>query len=67
MKKFVSLLAALLLVLSLCGSALAYSPEEPIHILFWHTRGSGAQQQTVDYQIEQFNATVGKAKKRALR
>ena len=62
MKKFVSLLAALLLVLSLCGSALAYSPEEPIHILFWHTRGSGAQQQTVDYQIEQFNATVGKEK-----
>ncbi len=62
MKKLISLLVAALMVLSLCGSALAYSPEEPIHILFWHTRGSGAQQQTVDYQIDQFNATVGKEK-----
>ena len=54
------LLALVLLLAMLCTSAFAYSPEEPIHILFWHTRGSGAQQETVDYQIKTFNETVGK-------
>ena len=62
MKKLVSLALALIMVLALAGTALAYSPEAPIKILFWHTRGAGAQQETVDYQIAQFNATVGKEK-----
>jgi len=62
MKKCVSLLLALILVLSLCATALAYSPEEPITILFWHTRGSGAQLETVRYQVDKFNETVGKEK-----
>lgn len=61
MKKLVSLLLALMLVMSI-SSALAYSAEEPITITFWHTRGSGAQQETVDYQIKSFNETVGKEK-----
>lgn len=56
------LLALVLLLAMLCTSAFAYSPENPIHILFWHTRGSGAQQETVDYQIKTFNETVGKEK-----
>lgn len=51
MKKLVSLALALIMVLALAGTALAYSPEAPIKILFWHTRGAGAQQETVDYQI----------------
>ena len=59
MKKLLSLV---LLLAMLCTSAFAYSPENPIHILFWHTRGSGAQQETVDYQIKTFNETVGKEK-----
>ena len=62
MKKLVSFALALIMVLALAGTALAYSPEAPIKILFWHTRGSGAQQETVNYQIDQFNATVGKEK-----
>ena len=49
MKKLVSLALALIMVLALAGTALAYSPEAPIKILFWHTRGAGAQQETVDY------------------
>ena len=61
MKKLVSLVLALIMVLSM-SSALAYSPEEPITILFWHTRGSGAQQETVTYQVKSFNETVGKEK-----
>ena len=61
MKKLVSLLlVAVLLCFSV--SALAYSPEEPITSQFWHTRGSGAQQETMNYQIDAFNETVGKEK-----
>lgn len=61
MKKLVSLLLALMLVMSI-SSALAYSAEDPITILFWHTRGSGTQLETVTYQIDTFNETVGKEK-----
>lgn len=56
------LLTLVLLLAMLCTSAFAYSPEEPITILFWHTRGSGAQEETVNYQINTFNETVGKEK-----
>lgn len=61
MKKIVALLLALALVLSM-SSALAYSPEAPITIKFWHNRGSGAQETTVIGQVDAFNATVGKEK-----
>lgn len=61
MKKLVSLLLALMLVMSI-SSALAYSAEEPITITFWHNRGSGTQAETVEYQIKTFNETVGKEK-----
>ena len=59
MKKIVALLLALALVLSM-SSALAYSPEAPITIKFWHNRGSGAQETTVKGQVAAFNETVGK-------
>ena len=62
MKKLVSLLLAALLVLGICSTALAYSPEEPITIEFWHNRGSGAQDVTVKGQVSAFNETVGKEK-----
>ena len=42
MKKLVSLALALMMVLALGSTALAYSPEKPITIQFWHNRGSGA-------------------------
>ena len=57
MKKLLSLV---LLLAMLCTSALAYSPEEPITITFWHTRGSGANQEVMKASVDAFNATVGK-------
>ena len=62
MKKLVSLILVALLALSLCGTALAYSPEDPITIPFWHTRGSGANGTVLNESVERFNATVGKEK-----
>ena len=59
MKKLLSLV---LLLAMLCTSALAYSPEEPITITFWHTRGSGANQEVMKASVDAFNATVGKEK-----
>ena len=61
MKKLVSLVLALMMVLSVT-SALAYSPEEPITITFWHTRGSGANYEVLKASVDGFNATVGKEK-----
>ena len=61
MKKLVSLLLALALVLSV-SSALAYSKEEPITIDFWHTRGSGANGDSVTRAIDTFNSTIGAEK-----
>ena len=62
MKKLVSLMLAVAMLLCVAGTAMAYSPEEPITILFWHTRGSGANAETCDKQIAMFNETVGKEK-----
>lgn len=61
MKKLVTLLLVLALTLSV-SSALAYSPENPITIDFWHTRGSGANADSVNRQVETFNNTIGKEK-----
>ena len=61
MKKLVSLVLALIMVLSVT-SALAFSPEEPITITFWHTRGSGANYEVLKASVDGFNATVGKEK-----
>ena len=40
MKKRISLVLALMMLLSLCSFARA--EQEPLHIEFWHTRGRGA-------------------------
>lgn len=61
MKKLLAFVLVLVLVLSVT-SALAYSPEEPITILFWHTRGSGANLTAVEDSVKAFNETVGKEK-----
>lgn len=61
MKKLVSLLLALAMLLSVTG-ALAYSPEEPITITFWHTRASGANYNVLKDSVDTFNATIGKEK-----
>ena len=62
MKKLVSFALALIMVLALAGTALAYSPEAPITIQFWHNRGSGANLEATEKAVEDFNATVGKEK-----
>ena len=59
MKKLLSVLLATMLLLSLCSFAAA---EEPVNVLFWHSRGSGAQLETVTYQVDTFNETIGKEK-----
>ena len=62
MKKLITLLMVAALLLGLCGSALAYGPDDPIHIPFWHTRGSGANGAVLTESVERFNETVGKEK-----
>lgn len=62
MKKLVALALALILLVSAAGTALAYSPEAPITISFWHTRGSGANYEVLKASVDAFNETVGKEK-----
>lgn len=62
MKKLVSFVLALMMVLALAGTALAYSPEAPITIQFWHNRGSGANLDATVQAVDDFNATIGKEK-----
>ena len=35
---------------------------KPITIQFWHTRGSGANYEVVQHEVEEFNNTIGKEK-----
>jgi len=60
MKKLVSIVLTLVLVLSL--TPIAFASSEPITINFWHTGGSGALQTAVQYAVNKFNTTVGTEK-----
>ena len=60
MKKRISLVLALMMLLSLCSFARA--EQEPLHIEFWHTRGSGANYDVLKNSVDTFNATIGKEK-----
>lgn len=62
MKKLFSFILALVMLTCAASAALAYSPEEPITILFWHTRGSGANNAALLNLVNTFNETVGKEK-----
>lgn len=62
MKKTVSLslaLALLLLCLASCGSTTILDPKNPVTVTMWHNYG-GDMQESMDYLIDKFNATVGK-------
>jgi len=59
MKKLISLLLALVLILALTP---AMASEEPIVVKFWHGRGTGAQYDCVLQAVNSFNETVGKEK-----
>ena len=60
MKKRISLVLALMILLSLCSFARA--EKEPLHIEFWHSRGSGANYEVLKNSVDTFNATIGKEK-----
>ena len=62
MKKLVCMLLVLALTLALCGTALAYSKDEPITIEFWHTRGKGANYTALKNLVDKFNESVGAEK-----
>lgn len=61
MKRIVTLLLALMLVLASIPAALA-DTAAPLVIEFWHTRGSGANYEVTKASVEEFNATIGKEK-----
>ena len=64
MKKSIALILTLVLILSVlltgCSSSVL-DPKNPITITMWHNYG-GDMQSTMDYLIDEFNATVGKDK-----
>ena len=59
MKKLLCVLLTAALFLSVCSFAAA---DEPIEILFWTTRASGAQATVVNHEVDTFNETIGKEK-----
>lgn len=63
MKRNGFLVTALLLsvLLSACGQTSNLNPKNPVTLTLWHNFG-GQIQATMDEQIEEFNATVGKEK-----
>lgn len=64
MKKRHITLAALLLLsvlLAACGKTNGLNPKRPVTLTLWHNFG-GQMQATMDEQIGEFNATVGKEK-----
>ena len=60
MKKALAILMTLAMCLCLLPAAMA--EEDPIIIQFWHTRGSGANNEVVLHSVESFNESVGKEK-----
>lgn len=60
MKRILGAFLALIMMLSLTSFAVA--EKAPLTINFWHTGGSGALADAVNYAIEKFNTTVGKEK-----
>lgn len=62
MKKLVALMMALLMVLSLT-SAIAEDPSAgKTKVIFWHSRGSGANYEVTKEAVDTFNATIGAEK-----
>ncbi len=62
MKRIVSIALLTVFLLSLMSFAPALAQSEPITINFWHTGGSGALQEAVQYAVNKFNTTVGAEK-----
>ncbi len=60
MKKWTALLLVMALLAALTSMALA--EDGATHILFWHTRGSGANYDVVTHEVQTFNETIGKEK-----
>ncbi len=62
-KRYIALAALLLLsvLLAACGKTGGLSPKRPVTLTLWHNFG-GQMQATMDAQVEEFNATVGKEK-----
>ena len=62
-KKYIALTALLLLsvLLAACGKTGGLNPKRPVTLTLWHNFG-GQMQATMDAQVEEFNATVGKEK-----
>ena len=58
MKKLLAFCLALTMVLGLM--AVTAQADEPIEILFWSTRKSGANLTVVEHEVETFNETIGK-------
>jgi len=59
MKKLVALMMALLMVASMASFAVA---DEPTKVIFWHSRGSGANYEVTKDAVDTFNATIGAEK-----
>ena len=59
MKKLVALMMALLMVASMASVAMA---AEPTKVIFWHSRGSGANYEVTKDAVDTFNATIGAEK-----
>ena len=63
MKKWLTLLLAAALLLTMIAPMSAMAEEDgKLHITFWHHRGSGAQYECVQHEVEVFNSTIGEEK-----
>ena len=60
MKKLLALVLALVMVMSMAFASA--EDDGKLHIVFWHTRGAGVQENTVNTQCQMFNETIGAEK-----